>query len=37
MRENRLGNVTVTIEGIVNQERTLEVSWREKKRKRRWL
>lgn len=36
MRENRLGNVIVTIDGIVNQERTLEVLWREKIRKKRW-
>lgn len=35
MRENRLGSV-VTIDEIKIQKRTLEVQWREKKRKKRW-
>lgn len=34
MRENRF--VTVTIDGMMHEERTLEVQWREKIRKKRW-
>lgn len=36
MRENRLGNVTVTIDEIMDQKRIMEVQWREKIRKKRW-